>query len=369
MLSSSERFATLETFAEQIGQPVFIVDVEGEKQFRFRYLNSAHESATGIIPDDFIGKMPHDVVPERVADTLVVKYETCRARKKPYSYEEELELAGKSRVWQTTLSPVLDAFDDVKTLIGVAIDITRTKQGEFAAQDQLTQMMRTNEELQLLASSTAQDVRGSLQSILGMITFLQDGFLDLGDQKFDQLNLCHAMVTNTIGRMDRISNTAASLQLDTNAKADVDFSHVGLDIAANADPDKRFTVHVADSHIHTDRVAVQMVLRTLFENATKYAKSKITMRVSDEGAEPGRLNFYVSDDGSGLADDLRCDGTPIVPTAAGGMYDLGMSTAAQLITARGGDMVRCSPDFEGGATIGFSLPGQMVSKDAKAVTG
>jgi PAS domain S-box-containing protein len=351
-----------------VHQPMFLLEVVGPETFIFRGLNPVHQSMSGLTNEMVCDKTPHDAFPQRVADTIVQNYETCRASGKDYTYEELLELPTGPLWWQTTLSPVFNDKHELCQIIGLAVDITERKEATFGASQKLSDMTRLNEDLQVFASATAQDMRGPFQTMVALIDMVMDGFVDLGDEKADQLALCSEIAEDAITSMSGILATAQGLKVATEAVEEVDMGHVTSDIAALLDPHQRLNIELPRAKVTTDRVAMQMVLRNLMENAMRYADKNVCISVSDStgNAPDSHIAITVSDDGVGMSADTRSDGQTILPTPGQVGADFGVNSAQAIVGARGGSFTRAQNNFTTGAAIRFTLPGSLAGQQREA---
>ncbi len=358
---------------ELIQQPMFLLQVQGPETFVFRGLNGIHQNLSGLSNEMVVGKTPHDAFPQRLADTVVQNYEICRASGEVYTYEEILELPTGPLWWQTTLSPVFDDQGNLSQIVGLAFDITPRKDAMFGASQKLSEMTRLNEDLQVFASTTAQDMQGPFQTMIALIDMVMDGFVDLGDEKGDQLALCSEIAHDAIASMSGILATAQGLKLAKKEVDEVDMGHVASDIAALLDPHQRLSIELPSAHVTTDRVAMQMVLRNLMENAVRYADKKISVSVAELADDPTGdvIAVTVSDDGVGRSAGIRSDGQSVLPTPGQVGADFGLNSALAIVAARGGRVVQAQNNFTTGAAIQFTLPGAFAgtSKNAQQKEG
>ncbi len=356
MIPIIENVTTIESVMDLFDQPMFLLDVHGERDFAFRQLNRCHLRTTGLSDHQMHGKRPHEVLPTRLADTVVTNYEACRASGAAYSYEENIELPAGARWWQTSLSPVKDKSGTVIQIIGLAIDITERKEANFAASEKLSDMTRLNEDLQVFAASTAHDMRGPFQTMVALLDLVMDGFVDLGDEKADQLHLCSEIAQDAIRNMGGILDVAARLQVNENPLEMTDIHHVASDIAALLDPHQRLSIDLPRGRFETDRVALQMVLRNVMENAVRYADTKVSVEVEPDSS--GQVSIIVSDDGVGRAPGVRSDGSPVLPDPKSARSEFGLNSALAMVLSRGGAFVQTQCPFPTGASIKVTLPGK-----------
>jgi len=367
-MSAGENTDTILGVMDLVHQPMFLLEVVAPNTFIFRGLNAAHQAISGLNNEMVAGKRPHEAFPQRVADTIVQNYEACRVSGQEYTYEELLDLPAGPLWWQTTLSPVFDEQQQLHQIVGLAVDITERKEAMFGASQKLSDMTRLNEDLQVFASTTAQDMRGPFQTMVALIDMVMDGFVDLGDEKSDQLALCSEIAQDAISSMSGILATAQGLKVATEAVEEVDMGHVTSDIAALLDPHQRLNIELPRVTVTTDRVAMQMVLRNLMENAMRYADKNVCISVSDstENAPDSHIAITVSDDGVGISADRRSDGQTILPAPGQVGADFGVNSAQAIVGARGGSFTRAQNNFTTGAAIRFTLPGSMAGQQPQA---
>lgn len=362
MLPSADA-KTIETVMDVIDQPMFLVDVEGPSVFRFRRLNPCHADATGMRDDDIAGQRPEDIFPARLAEALISRYETCRASGASHSYEENLELPSGARWWHTTLSPIYGSSGEVRRLVGMATDITDRKLQQFNATQQLADLSRHNAELQVFAATTAQNMRGPFQTMLALLEIVREDFVDLGDEKGEQLALCSEIASKAVHAMTGVLAAAEHLHVGEVLRRRIDIHHFASDIAASVDAHQRLSIDLPHMMVETDAAALQMVLRRVMENAVHYADASVRVKVAENGND--EIAITVSDDGASDPALIRCDGMPVLPagTAKGGSNAL--PSARAIVEARGGTMSATRCRVSNQAAIEFTLPGTVLSETAE----
>lgn len=354
-------WSMMETMMEAIGQPAFLVKVGGKRDFTFQALNAVHCDLVGLDPAIFVGKKPGALLPPRLAETLIENYEHCRASAHPYSYEENLSLPNGARWWHTTLSPICDASGTVTLILGIAIDITGLKEDQFKTAETLSASVQKNRELLGYVSRNVDDVRGPFQSVLGIISVVKEGFVDLGDGKLAQLDLCNDIANTALAQVNAMCQSSDSLIGGDEAPREVDLGHMCRDIVAMIDPDRRFAIRFPTCKVVADQTVLELLLRKLLENAAKYAIATIVVDVS--ASKGGGLCFRILDDGLGEYPDLRCDGTAVLPAKAES-HDLSeIGRAHSLIESREG-CLSISTDAGGLIGLAFTIGGTLAAPAA-----
>ncbi len=134
-------------FLESALDPIFVVKVESDDTFVFRYNNPAHRQQTGISLEMIRHQTPDALLDKAQAAAVKAHYRECVQLKRPIQYEERLALPAGARDWQTLLVPVDDGAGRIIELVGMARDITPLKEAErasreaFDALDQLGQQL------------------------------------------------------------------------------------------------------------------------------------------------------------------------------------------------------------------------------------
>ncbi len=358
MLPVIENVSTIEEMMDMIDQPMFLLDVHDKEVFTFRRLNRCHQTTTGLTEALVGGQRPHSIFPQRLADTIVSNYEHCRETGQPYEYEEMLELPHGVRWWQTTLSPIKTPSGSVAKILGLAFDISERKEKEFAISRKVAELTRLSENLQVFAASATRDMTGPFETIIALLKMVQDGFVDLGDEKPGQLALCQEIAERSVEKMAFIVQSAEDLQVQKTAAEEIDIHHVASDFAALLDPHNRLRIVLPVKLIETDRVALQMILRNVMEAAVRYADTEISIRVFE--AEDSSVAIVVADDGVGQSSLLRCDGTPVLPQLGQRDCEFGLASAMAVATSRGGRLERGHCPYDTGVAIKFTLPGRII---------
>ncbi|MFQ6549287.1 PAS domain-containing protein [Aestuariibius sp. 2305UL40-4] len=359
------RGAELERLIDAISQIMFLIEVAPDGGFLIRHLNPRHEAFSGLRNADVAGRPAHAALPPRIADAVCDHYATCRDSGKEHIYEELLELPTGAKWYQTTLSPIFDRCGAVRTIVGSAVDISAYKAREFDAVADRARLSGMVDDLRLFSAMAAQDMRGPFQTILGLVGLIKDGFLDLGDEKVGQLQMVEDTASTALRHMEGILRKAESIDLETDTPSDLALDHICREVTGVLDPEGQFAIRFPDATLHADRVALQLILRNLFEVTLRYAQSTVELGVEPDPISGDQLWFTLTDDGIGPASDLRSDGRAIIPRRNAADAHPAMILVRDLVEERDG-VLRQLPAPTGRTKIGFSLPGKILSIDAGA---
>ncbi len=347
---------TLAAFANLLQAPFFIIDVKGPKTFIFRSINDCFAAQGGGDLSTSFGKEISEAFPTRLAETLIENYEICRSTGESFRYEENLQFNGEPRWWATTLTPVKDNQGCVTQILGLAQDISHHKRIELDAVARLGKISNLNNDLKVFASIAAKDTRGPLETILALLNIVNDGFLDLGDQKSAQLKMAISKTEETIVRIGDIISAAGQMGGDDVSIQEFNFGHLCRDYFAQVDPEGELEIEYPDIVIASDNAVTQIVLRQLIENAAHYCETLIRIDTDPNQSKPGFLKFRITDDGASEWPNCRADRLKILPATEKEENLAGLFACQNLIKSLGGDVSQSVDKDAGTVTISFGLP-------------
>jgi len=114
---------------------MFLIKVLLNGDFIYIRNNLAHQVKTKISLEQIMNKSPQDLLGKEMGDVVSANYQRCVDKKRSITYEEELNLPGGDRIWQTTLTPVFEE-GRIAHIVGSAMDITERKKLEKELQKQ-----------------------------------------------------------------------------------------------------------------------------------------------------------------------------------------------------------------------------------------
>ncbi|MCB2056151.1 MAG: PAS domain-containing sensor histidine kinase [Geminicoccaceae bacterium] len=344
-----------------VAVPVFVIDVAADGHFRFVKLNRAHERSTGLRPDDFCGRTPHEVLPCRFADTIVANYRRAAEGAQPYTYEECLALPTGEEWWKTTLTPVLDVNGSVCRLIGTAINITEHKRNEIDAIQRVAEQENALLEIERMTSLAAHDLRTPMWHVSNLVRRLREDFTDLGNGKVELLEKLAALSEKASLLIDDVLSYAQCSRATENDDA-FDVGHLLADLVAILDPDGRHDVVFPEGELRSDPLALQIILRNLLDNSFKHAgRAHLHCTIDLVASSPGWLTFTVADDGQGFADSAGAFGRLTERQYCRGF---GLAGVKRLVEARGGRIALVQTDAGAGAVVRFTFPGHLPERCA-----
>ncbi len=278
--------------------PIFVLEEVAAGRVVYVKVNPAYERATGRIGALIYGHRPTDVYPARHAETLSRNHQSCLAESAPIVYEEVLTLQGRETWWLTTLVPLVAGSGRGPRIVAAAIDITTTKQREFADAARIARLNLRLSESRVLAGLTAHDMRAPLGTIRSLTDLIIDT-IDCGDggergesnAEIRQLAGMAGEVANQgIAQIEQIMGEVARTDDATPALTPVDLDHLCRDLVAIVDPASRLSISYPVARLTTDAPALQIALRNLLDNAVRHARTRIeiALQPGTPGAASGR---------------------------------------------------------------------------------
>jgi len=352
-------FDTAADLIDAIQVPIFVLDVGADGTITFAKLNREYERVTNIRSRDFAGKRPEEILPARMAETVLANYRRCIEMTTRHVYEEVLLLDNEERWWETTLSPVIEEGRVVR-IYGVASEITDRKAEEFRRTEAFSDLKKLNDELNVFSAMVAHDMRGPLRRIRVMTDMLVEDISESNPEHLELVESCRGMTDRALGYVNDILGYTRSIRAEPAAPETVDIGHILSDATALLDPDKKFDIRYPDLHVTTDKVAMQLILHNLIDNAIKHAKHRIRVSVESDPDQARNIVLTVADDGEGFDEGEQTIGEPLEVAKTGSVSGFGLAAIRHLAETRNGLAWSDEPSFpEGGATIRVSLRGEM----------
>ena len=121
----------LEAIYNQANILFYVLDVEEDDQFRYRFISPYLQKVIGQETQNFIGKTLRECSPQFFSEELATYFEGRYAYAadagRNVTYEENIDFGGRNLWWLTSLTPVRDAGGRVSHLVGVSQEISDFK--------------------------------------------------------------------------------------------------------------------------------------------------------------------------------------------------------------------------------------------------
>ena len=162
---------------------MFLIGVTDNNQFRYIRNNLTHQLKTGITLEQLRNKTPQELLGSELGDKVAENYQRCVTRKHAITYEEELDLGKSTRIWLTTLTPIVKD-ENISYIVGSSEDITERKRLELelensANYDKLTKIPNRRLLFEKLKKMLIENKRDGNQFAIMFIDL--DGFKAIND--------------------------------------------------------------------------------------------------------------------------------------------------------------------------------------------
>ncbi|MFA9415733.1 PAS domain S-box protein [Natrinema sp. HArc-T2] len=121
-----------ETIFNAVEDAVFLLDVDrtvGGRTYRYRRVNPAYETITGLTDTELSGQTPAEVFDAETAAAITDRYDACVEQAATIDYETTLSLPAGERTLETKLTPTV-VNETVDQLVGIVRDVTEQQRKE-----------------------------------------------------------------------------------------------------------------------------------------------------------------------------------------------------------------------------------------------
>jgi PAS domain S-box-containing protein len=296
---------------------------------------------------------------EALLDGSSATYQVERAATRP---EATIELT-------VSLLPLPDR--PGRTAVIQARDVTRQREAARVARDSLSELQRSNRELEAFASVAAHDLAAPLKVVVGYAETLARGDTEVNPQMAELLN----KVASTSRRMQAQVDGLMMLARTDGEELRTGNHDVGALVQEALEPMRsEIQARLASVDVgvlpvmECNATGIVLVFGNLISNALKYAREcpSVTVRAVRES---GGWRFTVADRGVGLpegnADQLfelfeRGAGAAPLPGAG-----IGLAVCRRIVERHGG-RIWCSRRPGGGAAFHFTVPANTSEGDVGA---
>lgn len=274
-----------------------------DKEGKYVIVNPVTASAFGLKTEDFIGKKPEELLPEKVA-AIVKKHDEEVIRLRQHKqYDEKIIIKGQERHFKMTRFPLIDQNNEIIGTCTIGRDITN----EVLLQEQLIQ----NEKLAALgklAAGVAHEINNPLTGILAYAEDLLDSVPESDFLKND----IRVIIRETLRCRDIVRNLLDFARQDKPAFQIVDPNQIinqSLSLITRLpqfrDIKIKTSLYDRIPRIESDPIQLQQVLLNLLINSADAIRHKGNIVVStDFFKNKNMCCISVEDDGPGIPENL-----------------------------------------------------------------
>ncbi len=337
--AEEERFRNL---VETTNDVVWEIDLNGV----YTYVSPQVRNILGYEPEELIGKTPFDVMPEDEAVRVRGVFEKVKDTLEPFSYLENLNLTkdGRPVVLETGGVPFFDQSGRLLGYRGIDRDITERKKTEGELEKVLSELTRSNADLQQFAFVASHDLQEPLRAVMSYLKLLSRRLKDSLDAEsggfmasaVDGAERMERMIRDLL-EFSRINTSAGAFEeADSNVLLDTALDNLATSIKESGAVIER--AHLPN--VFVDPVQFIRLLQNLIGNAMKFRKTGVRPVVEVRAREvaEGWL-FSVSDNGVGIPPESMDKVFVIFQRFHGKMYPgtgLGLAICKKIVERHGG---------------------------------
>jgi signal transduction histidine kinase len=237
----------------------------------------------------------------------------------------------------------------------------RVEQRTAELQETNAELERSNSELDRFAYVASHDLRAPLQAIDNLATWLSEDLEEvITDDSRQQLDLLHRRVRRMEGLLEGLLSYSRVGRMEAKVET-VDVAHLVEEVVGVLHPPETFEVDTEGELpvFETWRLPLEQVLQNLLGNAFKHhggPRGRVVVGAREEG---DFYEFWVSDDGPGIAPEHRERAFEIFQTLRARDEvegtGIGLAIVKKTIEALGG-RIWIDPGAEKGTTFRFTWP-------------
>lgn len=333
--------------------PVFVIEPDQAGNLVYVAFNKSALDVTGFLYADYVGRTAVQLYAGEYGEYAYKQHLQAYTTGQTQVYELQLPIDGKIRHISTHLKPRLDSTGQVVQLIGTSTEISAERELE----DIRRQSRDVTKELEEFIYLAAHDLRSPMRRVRAFADILREDFVDLGDGKLKALDMLEAVSIQAMALLESVlthaETTGAEISVETFSLGDL----CG-DILKSLDPAGTTPYAIDGCALYGDRVATQMILQNLIDNAFKHnANVPVSLTVSAKSASTEFFSITVTDNGRGMINPATLFEAQGTDRSRSGF---GLLAVRQLIGRRGGRIRAETPLAGTGLSITFDLPGYVV---------
>ncbi|MEM6385817.1 MAG: ATP-binding protein [Pseudomonadota bacterium] len=344
---------------DYVDHPVFAV----RKQDGVPYFIEINEAACHLLGrsrDDVVGQTAETLFPGMLGTALHSTFGQTLETGVTSVEEHELSLQGADCLVRISLKPLNKPPNETPLLIGSIANLSGT---------QIIRNMRSAAEtvageMEQFINLAAHDLRSPMQQVKQVAALLRRDFVDMGDGKVELIDLLEKLGESAMGLIGDVLSQAQAAEVP-RTEENFDFGALMEEVIGLLDPSRQHIIRYETAMMDTDRVATQIILRNLIDNAIKYAACEpdetyapLVLKVSVDQHRNDMIAFSIKDNGNGFtARALKYLKDGQLKTGSG----FGLLGVRRLLHTRGGELLVAHTENGRGAIVKFMLPGRIGS--------
>ncbi|ALJ06474.1 histidine kinase [Pseudalgibacter alginicilyticus] len=282
--------------------------VELDLDDKILMVNQSFINMTGYSEEELIGVRGKDILPVSDDKELIEEQVKNRKRGKTDSYELRIRKKdGELRHWLISGAPNYNLEGKVIGSIGVNFDITDIKNLEIQKENLLSELEKSNSELQEYAHIVSHDLKSPLRSINALVSWIKEdnaGELDaVTNQNFD-------LIETTLEKMEQLISDIldySSVGTDEGEKIEINTNDLLKDLIKILYIPEHISINIANTLpiVLGHKTKLQQVFQNLISNSVKFIdKEKGIINISVVELSD-YYQFSIQDNGMGIEKEFH----------------------------------------------------------------
>ena len=361
-------------FLDGIPSPIAVLEADAEGQPRFVGFNLAACEHAGFDRSVVTGKTAKEAFPGANGEALYRFHLSAFECGDRIQQEFSLMVDGVERRIRTILQPVVDEEGKVVRVFAVPEDVSSGRAILTAERDAVLM----NREMESFISLAAHDLRSPMRKVHALAEMLRKDSPELNGESLKILDMLEGVASRSFEMITDLINHAQATDVASDDVTLESFSlhHVCEQVMTTLDPQGEHAWRADDTQMRGERVAIQIVIRNLIDNAIKHNLpkdgkksgnrqdgSQLLIDISAAPVDAEFVDILVCDNGKGFSDAGKNQLEKGETSVASGF---GLAGVRRLVVARGGDVsidsVQDSGQKRAGATVRVRFPGVVVEE-------
>ena len=295
--------------------PMWLIGVEEENQFRFEDINTAFTLVTGLSRENVVGKLVEEVLPVSSHAIVRTKYREAIETGKVIDYIEVAVHPAGQKVGEIRVIPVKDNQGKVKKLLGIANDITekRTLQKQLDVERdefnrRVTAAAIKGQEIE--RSKVSRELHDNVNQVLTTVRLYTELCASGAANVPELLARCSQLLDQAINEIRDLSQ-----QLSAPSLGDIGLIETLGELTSSIQVTRKLRITLDTSAVSCNQIDSELhlaVYRIAQEHLTNILKHAEASDVFIElGISHDRLELTIRDNGKGFDPNLPREGIGI----------------------------------------------------------
>ncbi|MEM9603718.1 MAG: PAS domain-containing protein [Pseudomonadota bacterium] len=343
-----------------VQSPVFVLGTNHANRVIYTGVNRAACELLSASKDDIVGKTAVSLFGEEHGKPVYGRHVMAMCTGLPAAYDIAVAFSGRPLLLHTQLMPLRNREGDVVNILGT----TQQMSSAYAQRDSQYQSHCVLDEAEQFIALAAHDLRAPIRNFTSIVDMLSESVDEPSAEQRSLVSLAQNLAETSYDNIDDIVTYAAASSVN-HSFDEFNLAEVGRAVLVSIDPLCQHHLSCEDRWLYGDKLALELILRTLFSQVIKNnASTTVSVQVHVEPVSDTRFRVVYADTGVGF-DDVDINHQNDTEFILKGGY--GLSSIRRIVVERNGEFAIGNAQGDGGRHARFSLPGQVLFYPEQAV--